>query len=137
MKKMLVMVVVLVVAAMTTVTTMASTNSLTLFNLGNPDYKFRVSAGVAWYHDHRQYQYEDNLEFQPDPVNALGLYLQMPVASICNVDICFGGVTPLGYVERTRPELSLDKLIGKHVEIGLAWMASPYQAFSVLLGWRF
>ena len=109
----------------------------TLFTLGDEGYKFRVSAGVAWYHDDRQYQYVDNLQYDPLPVDALALYIQTPVASIFDMDICFGGVTPLGYAERTRPEFSLCKLIGSNLEVGAAWVMSPYNAFCAMVGWRF
>lgn len=103
--------------------------------MGSSEYKFRASFGTAWYHDHRGYQYD--LQYQPQAVDALALYVQTPIVSIYQVDICFGGVVPLQYVERTRPEFSLSTLIGEHVEVGAYCAVSPYRAYGVMLGWRF
>ena len=67
----------------------------------------------------------------------MAIYVQTPIASMYNIDFCIGGISPIGYVERSRPEFSLNKIISKNIEIGLAWLASPYQAFSLLFGYRF
>ena len=117
------------------VSTVAVAGNYSLMCLGNDSYTFRIDAGVAWYHDHRQYQYD--ISYQPPVVDALGLYVQTPVASIYGIDICIGGLSPLGYVERTKPEFSLNKTVWKNAEIGVSWMASPYNAYGLLVGWRF
>ena len=103
--------------------------------LGSENYQLKVSGGVAYYHDHRQHLYD--IGYQPGATDAVGIYLQTPVASLYGIDICFGGVSPLGYVDRTRPEFSLDKLIYKNVEVGVYWAASPYNAYGAMIGWRF
>lgn len=103
--------------------------------LYDSNYTFHVSAGVAYYHDHKPYQYDIN--YQEKSIDTMAIYVQTPIASMYNIDFCIGGISPIGYVERSRPEFSLNKIISKNIEIGLAWLASPYQAFSLLFGYRF
>jgi len=126
----------IIVCGILLATTAIAKDSLLGFQKGDDGYNYElhVSTGVAWYHDHRQYQAA--IGYQPDAVDTLALYIQTPIASYLGMDICFGGISPLGYVERTRPEFSLDKTLG-NIEMGIYWAMSPYSAFGAMVGWRF
>ena len=97
-------------------------------------YQFRLDAGVAWYHDNMGFQ--EDIRFDPDPTDSVAIYLQTPAAEVGPFSIGFGGICPLRYAERSRPEFSLNYIVGG-VQLGAYWAVSPYNAFGLMVGHRF
>ena len=98
-------------------------------------YEVRPSIGVGWYHDHRQYQADVQVSF--DPEDALAMFVQIPVAKVYDLDVCFGLITPLGFAERSACEFSLAYMLNDHIELSVGWISNIYSAFSTMVGWRF
>ena len=100
----------------------------------------QLDLGWAWYHDHR-----GNVDGLGSPtVDAPALYAQVPVAGLGDwAYISFGGFVPFGYVDRARPEFSLNTRVGSwwaghppwlDPEVGVYVAASPWNAFGVMVG---
>lgn len=98
------------------------------------EYKFSLDAGFAWYHDNMGFQ--EDIQFDPAPTDSMAIYLQTPAAEVGPFSICFGGICPFRYAERSRPEFSLNYILGG-VQLGAFWAVSPYNAFGLMVGHRF